>query len=171
MCTEKTVRNNLICKLYGEGRTNPEILTGLRQRGYQGLSSVRTLSKQITRLKHAGKIAEGPCRPVFKSDPDTFPQMDECYLCGRILPLADLDPGLFLKSGRKLICERCDASDSEVMMKNILRRIHALTREMAELNDLADSEIDIWKSIDEDQVEDFRERETRLKKQLKKAKG
>ena len=64
MSLEKTERNKLIARLYNQGKSNREILSGLREAGYSDLGSVASLKMQVSKLRKAGKLPQE--RPVGK---------------------------------------------------------------------------------------------------------
>lgn len=64
MTVEKIERNQLIAKLYGQGRTNREILSGLQKAGYSDLGSIASVKMQVSKLRKAGKVPKE--RPLSK---------------------------------------------------------------------------------------------------------
>lgn len=66
MSLEKTQRNELIIKLYNQGKTNRQILAGLREAGYSDLVSIGSVKMQISRLRKAGKIPKERGQPLTK---------------------------------------------------------------------------------------------------------
>lgn len=63
MSKQKTERNNLIIKLYGQGKSDSEILAGLLAEGFDDYQKAKSVTMQISRLRKAGKISKK--RPVI----------------------------------------------------------------------------------------------------------
>jgi len=64
MSLEKTERNELIAKLYSQGKTNQEILAGLQEVGHLDLSGVASVKMQVSKLRKVGRLPKE--RPVGK---------------------------------------------------------------------------------------------------------
>jgi len=56
MSEEKEERNKLIIKIYNQGKTDREILTGLLKAGFEDYKKVKSVTMQISRLRKAGKL-------------------------------------------------------------------------------------------------------------------
>jgi len=52
----KEQRNALIIKLWNQGKSNQEILTGLKRAGHKDIADTHSLSGTISRLKRRGKL-------------------------------------------------------------------------------------------------------------------
>jgi len=71
----KQERNQLVVKLYNEGKANQEILAALQRAGYRDLKDTRSLTGTIARLKRAGKLSERRVRIGQQIDKVTSKQI------------------------------------------------------------------------------------------------